>query len=55
MLTSLIVSDQLHPPNVSLVEIMQMEGWSSAATFAKFYDWEIEQTPSFADNVLSLS
>ncbi|XP_068761480.1 uncharacterized protein [Montipora capricornis] len=29
--------------NASLVEIMQTAGWSSAATFAKFYDREIEQ------------
>ena len=37
------------------VEIMQTAGWSSAATFAKFYDREIEQSSSFADSVLSLS
>lgn len=41
--------------NASLVEIMQTAGWSSAATFAKFYDREIEQGSSFADSVLSLS
>lgn len=41
--------------NASLVEIMQTAGWSSAATFAKFYDREIEQSSSFADSVLSLS
>ena len=41
--------------NASLVEIMQTAGWSSAATFAKFYDWEIEQAFSFADSALSLS
>ena len=41
--------------NASLVEIMQTAGWSSAATFAKFYDREIEQGPSFADSVLSQS
>ncbi|XP_068712558.1 uncharacterized protein [Montipora foliosa] len=41
--------------NASLVEIMQTAGWSSAATFAKFYDREIEQGSSFADNVLSQS
>jgi len=41
--------------NASLVEIMQPAGWSSATTFAKFYDREIEQCSSFADNVLSLS
>ena len=41
--------------NASLVEIMQTAGWSSAATFAKFYDQEIEQCSSFADSVLSLS
>jgi len=39
--------------NASL--IMQTAGWSSAATFAKFYDREIEQSSSFADSVLSLS
>ena len=41
--------------NASLVEIMQTAGWSSAATFAKFYDQEIEQGSSFADSVLSQS
>ena len=41
--------------NASLVEIMQTAGWSSAATFAKFYDREIEQGSSFADSVLSQS
>ena len=41
--------------NASLVEIMQTAGWSSAATFAKFYDREIEQGYSFADSVLRLS
>lgn len=35
--------------NASLAEIMQPAGWSSAATFAKFYDREIEQCSSFAD------
>jgi len=60
MYTSLIVSDRRQPPKLklpiaSLVEIMQTEGWSSAATFAKFYDREIEQSSSFADSVLSLS
>ena len=34
---------------------MQTAGWSSAATFAKFYDREIEQGSSFADSVLSQS
>ena len=60
MCTSLIVSDRRQLPkakaaNASLVEIMQTAGWSSAATFAKFYDREIEQGSSFADSVLSLS
>ncbi|XP_068671158.1 uncharacterized protein [Montipora foliosa] len=41
--------------NASLVEIMQTAGWSSAATFATFYDREIEQGSSFSDSVLSLS
>ena len=41
--------------NASLLEIMQTAGWSSAATFAKFYDREIEQGSSFADGVLSLN
>ena len=41
--------------NASLVEIMQTAGWSSAATFAKFYDREIEQGSLFADSVLSQS
>ena len=41
--------------NASLVEIMQTAGWSSAATFAKSYDREIEQGFSFADGVLSQS
>ncbi|XP_074629610.1 uncharacterized protein LOC141887255 [Acropora palmata] len=41
--------------NASVVEIMQTAGWSSAATFAKFYDREIEQGSSFADSVLSQS
>ena len=41
--------------NASLVDITQTAGWSSAATFAKFYDREIEQGSSFADSVLSLS
>ena len=40
--------------NASLVEVMQTTGWSSAATFAKFYDRDIEQGSSFADSVLSL-
>jgi len=48
-------SSKAKAANVSLVEIMQMAGWSSAATFAKFYDREIEQSSSFADSVLSLS
>jgi len=41
--------------NASLTEIMQTAGWSSATTFAKFYDREIEQGSSFANSVLSLS
>ena len=41
--------------NALLVEIMQTAGWSSAATFAKFYDREIAQGSPFADSVLSLS
>ena len=41
--------------NVSLVETVQTAGWSSAATFAKFYDREIEQGSSFTDSILSLS
>lgn len=39
--------------NASLAEIMQTAGWSSAATFAKFYDREIEQGSTFANSVLS--
>ena len=41
--------------NASLVEIMQTAGLSSADTFAKSYDREIEQGSSIADSVLSLS
>lgn len=41
--------------NASLAEIMQTAGWSSAATFARFYDREIEQGSSFTNRVLSLS
>ncbi|PFX12228.1 hypothetical protein AWC38_SpisGene23852 [Stylophora pistillata] len=41
--------------NASLAEIMQTAGWSSAATFARFYDGEIEQGSSFTNRVLSLS
>lgn len=41
--------------NASLAEIMQTAGWSSAATFARFYDREIEQGSLFTNRVLSLS
>jgi len=41
--------------NASIAEIMQTAGWSSAATFAKFYDREIEQGSTFANSVLSQS
>lgn len=41
--------------NASLAEIMHTAGWSSAATFARFYDREIEQGSFFTNSVLSLS
>ena len=41
--------------NASIAEIMQTTRWSSAATFAKFYDREIEQGSTFANSVLSQS
>ena len=34
--------------NVSFMEIMKTAGWSSAATFAKFYDRKIVSGPAFA-------
>jgi len=52
---TLAAASKAKAANASLVEIMQTAGWSSAATFAKFYDREIEQGSSFADSVLSLS
>jgi hypothetical protein len=38
--------------NASLLEIMKAAGWSSANTFAKFYDKEIVTERSFAASVL---
>ena len=49
----LAAASKAEAANVSLVETMQTGGWSSAATFAKFYDREIEQGSLFADSVLS--
>ena len=39
--------------NASVTEIMTTAGWSSAATFARFYDKQIESGPSFATSVSS--
>ena len=39
--------------NASLQDIMKTAGWSSAATFARFYDKEIDSGSSFATSVLS--
>lgn len=39
--------------NASLQEIMKTAGWSSSATFARFYDKEIDTGSSFATSVLS--
>lgn len=38
--------------NASLDEIMKTAGWSSAATFAKYYDKQIESDVTFSDTVL---
>ena len=39
----------------SLLEIMNTAGWSSAATFAKFYDKHIETEQTFSHSVLSIN
>ena len=51
----LAAASKAEAANVSRVETMQTAGWSSAATFAKFFDREIEQGSSFTDSILSLS
>lgn len=38
--------------NASLTEIMKNAGWSSAATFVRFYDKQIDTNQSFATSVL---
>ena len=38
--------------HATLDEIMKTAGWSSAATFAKFYDKEIVANVTFSDAVL---
>ena len=38
--------------HATLDEIMKTAGWSSAATFAKFYDKEIVSDVTFSDAVL---
>ena len=50
----LAAASKAEAANVSRVETMQTAGWSSAATFAKFFDREIEQGSSFTDSILSL-
>ena len=51
----LAAASKAEAANVSHVETMQTAGWSSAATFAKCFDREIEQGSSFTDSILSLS
>ena len=38
--------------HATLDEIMKTAGWSSAGTFAKFYDKEIVSDVTFSDEVL---
>ena len=38
---------------VSLAEVMKTAGWDSVATFARFYDKEIDTTRAFSYTVLT--